>query len=66
MGSIVFKPAGYAFVGPLVAALGASSTLLACAAVIAVASVAVSSLGAVRAVVRPGEIPEAADSLSLS
>ncbi len=66
LGSIVFKPAGYAFVGPLVAALGASSTLLACAGVIAVASVAVSSLGAVRAVVRPGEIPEAADSLSLS
>ena len=66
LGSIVFKPAGYAFVGPLVAALGTRSTLLACAAVIAAASVVVSSLGGVRAVVRPGEIPETADRLSLS
>ena len=41
LGSIVFKPAGYAFVGALVAALGTRSTLLACAGVIAVASVLV-------------------------
>ncbi len=66
LGSIVFKPAGYALVGPLVAAIGTRSTLLACAAVIAAASVVVSSLASIRAVGRPGEIPEAADRLSLS
>ena len=66
LGSIVFKPAGYALVGPLVAAIGTRSTLLACAAVIGAASVVVSSLGSVRAVTRPGEIPETADRLSLT
>jgi hypothetical protein len=67
MGSIVFKPAGYAFVGPLVAVLGTRSTLLACAVVIAAASVVVSSLGSVRAVERRKavrEMPETADRLS--
>ena len=66
LGSIVFKPAGYALIGPLVAALGTRATLLAAAAVIAAASAAVSSLGSVRAVTRPGRIPEAADRPSLS
>jgi MFS family permease len=66
LGSIVFKPAGYALIGPLVAALGTRSTLLASAAVIAAASVVVSSLASIRAVARPGEIPESADRLSLS
>jgi len=49
-----------------VAALGTRATLLAAAAVIAAASAAVSSLGSVRAVTRPGRIPEAADRPSLS
>jgi MFS family permease len=66
LGSIVFKPAGYVLVGPLVAALGSSSTLLLSAAVIAVASLVVSSLARTRAVVRPGEIPETGETLSLS
>ena len=66
LGSLVFKPAGYAVVGLLVAALGTRSTLLLSAAVIAVASVAVSSLGSIRAVESAGEIPEAADRLSLT
>jgi hypothetical protein len=66
LGSIVFKPAGYALIGPLVAALGTRTTLLGCAVVIAVASVIVSSLASVRAVTRPGEIPDAADRLSLT
>ena len=66
LGSIVFKPAGYALVGPLVAAIGTRSTLLLCAAVIGAASVVVSSLASVRAVTRPGEIPETADRLSLT
>jgi MFS family permease len=66
LGSIVFKPAGYALIGPLVAALGTSSTLLVSAALIAGASVLVSSLAGVRAVTRAGEIPEAADRLSLT
>jgi MFS family permease len=66
LGSIVFKPAGYALIGPLVAALGTRSTLLVSAVVIAAASVAVSSLGSVRAVGRAGDIPETADRLSLT
>jgi MFS family permease len=66
LGSIVFKPAGYALIGPLVAVLGTSSTLLGSAAVIAGASVVVSSLACIRAVVRPGDIPETADRLSLT
>lgn len=66
LGSIVFKPAGYALIGPLVAALGTSATLIASAAVIAAASVVVSSLGSIRSVVRAGDIPETADRLSLS
>jgi hypothetical protein len=66
LGSIVFKPAGYALIGPLVAVLGTSSTLLVSAAVIAGASVLVSSLASIRAVTRPGEIPETADRLSLT
>ncbi len=66
LGSLVFKPAGYAFVGLLVAALGTRSTLLLSAAVIAISSVAVSCLGSIRAVESPGEIPEAADTLSLT
>jgi len=66
LGSLVFKPAGYAFVGLLVAALGTRSTLLLSAAVIAIASVAVSSFGSIRAVESAGEIPEAADRLSLT
>jgi MFS family permease len=67
MGSIVFQPAGYALVGPVALALGTSSTLLLSASVIAVASVAVASLGSVRAVERREavrEIPETADRLS--
>jgi MFS family permease len=52
LGSIVFQPAGYILVGPLVAALGVRSTLLFCATAIAVASVAVSLLAAIRAVHR--------------
>jgi MFS family permease len=66
MGSLVFKPAGYALVGPLVAVLGTRSTLLLSASVLVVASLAVSSLAAVRAVERPelpGEMPETADRL---
>ncbi len=59
LGSIVFKPAGYAFVGALVAAVGARWTLLLSAAVIAAASTVVSAAGA-------GETPEAADRVSLS
>jgi hypothetical protein len=66
LGSLVFKPAGYAFVGLLVTALGTRSTLLLSAAVIAIASVAVSSLAGIRAVEAAGEIPEAADRLSLT
>ena len=66
LGSIVFKPAGYALIGPLVAALGTSSTLLASAAVIAAASVVVASLASVRAVTRVGDIPESASRVSLS
>ena len=66
LGSIVFKPAGYALIGPLVAVLGTSSTLLLSAGVIAGASVLASSIAAIRAVTRPGEIPEAADRLSLT
>jgi hypothetical protein len=66
LGSLVFKPAGYAFVGPLVAALGTRSTLLGCAAVVVAASAVVSSRSSVRAVTAAGEIPEAADRLSLS
>jgi MFS family permease len=66
LGSIVFKPAGYALIGPLVAALGTSSTLLASAAVIAGASVAVSSLACIRRVVWREGIPESADMLPLT
>jgi len=66
LGSIVFKPAGYALLGPLVAAFGTRSTLLASAAVIAAASVVGSSLASIRAVGRAGEIPETADRLSLT
>jgi MFS family permease len=67
MGSLVFKPAGYAFVGPIVAALGVSSTLLLSASVLAVISVAVSSLASIRTVERRDglrELPEVADRLS--
>ena len=66
MGSIVFKPAGYALVGSLVTALGTRSTLLLSASVIVVASLIVSSLAGIRAVERPelpGEMPETADRL---
>jgi hypothetical protein len=66
LGSIVFKPAGYALIGPLVAVLGTSATLLGSAAVIAAATAVVSSLASIRAVTRPGETPEAADRLSLT
>jgi MFS family permease len=66
LGSIVFKPAGYALIGPLVAVLGTSSTLLLSAVVLAGASLVVSSLASICAVTRPGEIPEAADRLSLT
>jgi MFS family permease len=66
LGSIVFKPAGYAFVGALVAALGTSTTLLASAAVIAGTSVLVSSLGSIRAVGRSADPPEAIDTRSLT
>jgi MFS family permease len=66
LGSLVFKPAGYAFVGTLLAAVGPRPILLGSAAVLAAASLVVSSLGAIRAVERPGAIPEAADGLSLS
>jgi MFS family permease len=59
LGSIVFKPVGYALVGVLGAGLGTRFTLLASAAVIAVASIVVSALGDVRAVERrkPGAEP---------
>jgi len=57
LGSIVFQPAGYVLVGPLVATLGTRSTLLLCAAAIAAASVGAASLGAVRAVRRVEEDP---------
>jgi MFS family permease len=57
LGSIVFQPAGYVLVGPLVAALGTRSTLLLCASALAAASIGVSSLGAVRAVRRVEEDP---------
>jgi len=66
LGSIVFKPAGYAFVGFLPAGLGTRWTLLGSATVIVVASVVASSVGSVRAVSTAGEIPETADRLSLS
>jgi MFS family permease len=66
LGSIVFKPVGYAFVGALVAALGPSATLLASAATIAVASAVASSFRSVRSVGRPRETPEVADRLSLT
>ena len=58
LGSIVFKPAGYAIVGPLAAAVGTSSTLLGASVLVVVASLL--------AVTRAGEIPEAADRLSLT
>jgi MFS family permease len=63
LGSIVFKPAGYALVGTAVAALGTSTALLASAAVIAVASAVVSSLGSIKAISRPTD-SEAGDNLS--
>lgn len=59
LGSIVFKPAGYASAGPLVAAVGTQWTLLSSAAAIAAASAVVSFA-------RAGEIPDAADRLSLT
>jgi hypothetical protein len=65
LGSIVFKPVGYAFVGALVSTLGSSTTLLASAAVIVVASAVVSSLSHIRAIGRAGGGSEAADGLSL-
>ena len=64
MGSIVFKPAGYALVGPLAAGLGTGSTLLLAASVIAAATVAVASRGSIRAVEHLGEIPDTGDRLS--
>jgi len=64
LGSIVFQPLGYALVGPIVAALGTSSTLLLSAALVACASVVVSSLASVRAVVR--ETPDPQSRLSLT
>jgi MFS family permease len=66
LGSIVFKPAGYAVVGALAAALGTSTTLFVSAAVIAGASVVASALGSIRTVGRPRETPEVADKLSLT
>jgi MFS family permease len=66
LGSIVFKPAGYALIGPLVAALGTRWMLLGSAAVIAASSIVVSTLTSVRAIVRAGDLPEAADGLSPS
>jgi hypothetical protein len=66
MGSIVFGPAGYALVGPVVAAAGTRSTLLASAAAIAAASVVASSLGSVRAVVWAGDGRKTGDGLSPS
>jgi MFS family permease len=50
MGSIAFKPIGYALVGPLVAGLGTSSTLILSAVLLAASSAAIAAVPSVRRV----------------
>jgi MFS family permease len=52
LGTIAFKPVGYALVGPLVAALGMSSTLTLAAAVLAASSLAIAAVPGVRRLTR--------------